>query len=226
MSETKVPFDRSKTWPLAAAVLLNLVPVAGVAFWGWSAFALIFLYWMENVVVGVRTILSMFANAALTGWANWPGAVFMAAFFTVHYGLFCFGHGVFVMAMFGEGFYGSSIIDLAGAMRTVFATQDNMYVGLASIVLWQVVQFVIFLLSGEAKRTNVSELMGSPYPRLTELHTSIIFGGFVLMMLNAPVAGVVVLALIKMAYDITGVLRAGPDPLAAAVSANAPGRPQ
>ncbi len=181
---------------------------------------------MENVVVGVRTILSMFANAALTGWANWPGAVFMAAFFTVHYGLFCFGHGVFVMAMFGEGFYGSSIIDLPGAMRTVFATQNNMYVGLASIFLWQVVQFVIFLLSGEAKRTNVSELMGSPYPRLMVLHTSIIFGGFVLMMLNAPVAGVVVLALIKMAYDVSGVLRAGPGPLAVAVSANAPGRPR
>ncbi|MCA9270173.1 MAG: hypothetical protein KDA41_16945, partial [Planctomycetales bacterium] len=106
MSEMKVPFDRSKTWPLATTILLNLVPVVGVLFWGWSAFALIILYWLENLVIGVRTLASMVANAAVMGGINWLGALFIGAFFTVHYGMFCFGHGIFVMALFGGNFYG------------------------------------------------------------------------------------------------------------------------
>jgi hypothetical protein len=27
----------------------NAIPLTGVTFWGWSAFELIFLYWLENV---------------------------------------------------------------------------------------------------------------------------------------------------------------------------------
>ena len=207
MSEPKVPFDRTKTWPLGLVIGLNLIPVIGVLFWGWSAFALIVLYWLENLIVGVRTLASMFANAAITGGANWLGALFFGAFFTVHYGIFCFGHGIFVMALFGGSFYGDSIIDLGGAVSKLFATQSNLAIGFASIVVWQVVQFVRFIASGEVRRTNVLELMGSPYPRIIVLHVTIIFGGFLLMLLNQPVGGILVLALVKMAYDVADVLR-------------------
>ncbi|MEZ5960322.1 MAG: DUF6498-containing protein [Hyphomonadaceae bacterium] len=207
MSELKVPFDRSKAWPLGLVVGLNLIPVIGVLFWGWSAFALIVLYWLENLVIGVRTLASMIANAAVTGGVNWLGALFFGAFFTLHYGLFCFGHGIFVMALFGGSFYGDSIIDLGGAVTALFATQTNLAIGFASIVAWQVVQFIRFIVGGEVRRTNVIELMGAPYPRIIVLHISIIVGGFVLALLNQPVAGILVLALVKMGYDIADVLR-------------------
>lgn len=207
MSQTKVPWDRSKTWPLAAAFILNLIPVIGVLFWGWSAFALIVLYWLENLVIGARTLLSMFANAAATGRVNWIGAIFVGGFFTVHYGLFCFVHGVFVMEMFGSKVNGAAGFALGSALTALFAAQSNFLIGFASIVAWQIVQFVIFVASGEVKRTNVAALMGAPYPRIIALHLTVIFGGFVLMLLNQPVAGIVVLALVKMAYDIGDVLR-------------------
>lgn len=207
MSELKVPFDRSKTWPLALVIGLNLIPVIGVLFWGWSAFALIVLYWLENVVVGVRTLASMVANAAVAGGPSWVGAMLIGGFFTLHYGLFCFGHGIFVMALFGGSFYGDSIIDLGGAVGALFATQTNLAIGFASIVAWQAVQFFRFFASGEVRRTNAIELMGAPYPRIIVLHLTIIAGGFVLMLLNQPVGGIVVLALVKMAYDVADVLR-------------------
>lgn len=206
MSELKVPFDRSKTWPLGLVIGLNLIPVIGVFFWEWSAFALIVLYWLENLIVGVRTLVSMVANAAVTGGPNWLGALFIGAFFTVHYGIFCFGHGIFVMALFGGSFYGDSIIDLGGAVSRLFETQSNLLFGFASIVAWQVAQFARFIASGEVRRTNVLELMGSPYPRIIVLHVTIIFGGFLLMLLNQPVGGILVLALVKMAYDVADVL--------------------
>lgn len=226
MSELKVPFDRSKTWPLALVVVLNLIPVVGVIFWGWSAFALIVLYWLENLVIGVRTLASMFASAAMKGGGSWLGTLFTGAFFAFHYGLFCFVHGIFVMALFGSGAGGDSIVDLAGAVGMLFATQTNLLIGFASIVAWQVVQFVRFLASGDARTSNAMELMASPYPRIAVLHMTILLGGFVLLLLNQPVAGIVVLALIKAAYDIADVLR-DPRPLAeSAVSASAGARPQ
>ena len=47
--------------PVSAWILLaaNLVPVAGVLLWDWSVFALIALFWMENVIVGVFFALRM-----------------------------------------------------------------------------------------------------------------------------------------------------------------------
>lgn len=226
MSELKVPFDRSKTWPLALVVVLNLIPVAGVIFWGWSAFALIVLYWLENLVIGVRTLASMFASAAMKGGGSWLGTFFTGAFFVFHYGLFCFVHGIFVMALFGSGAGGDSIVDLAGAVGTLFATQTNLLIGFASIVAWQVVQFIRFLVGGDVRASNAMELMASPYPRIAVLHMTILLGGFVLLLLNQPVAGIVVLALIKAAYDIADVLR-DPRPLAeSAVSASTGARPQ
>lgn len=207
MSEPKVPFDRSKTWPLVVVIGLNLIPVVGVLFWGWSAFALIALYWMENVVIGVRTLASMIANAAVTGGANWLAALFFGGFFTFHYGLFCFGHGVFVMALFGGNLNGDTILDLPATVRALFESQTNLLIGFASIVAWQVVQFIRFIASGEVRKTTVLDLMGAPYPRIIALHVTIIFGGFVLMLLNQPLGGIVVLALVKMAYDVGEVLR-------------------
>jgi hypothetical protein len=228
MNVAKVPFDRSRTWPLAAAIGFNLIPVVGVLFWSWSAFALIVLYWLENLVVGVRTLLSMAANAAVTSSANWLGTLFFGAFFTVHYGMFCFGHGIFIMALFGGAFYGDSVLDLGGAVSALFATQANLVIGFASIVAWQGVQFVLFFVRGEVRRTNLLALMGAPYPRIMALHISILFGGFVLMLLNQPVAGIVILALVKMAYDVGDVLRAGAakGPNGDAASAAAPAPPR
>lgn len=219
MSEPKVPFDRSKTWPLALVISLNLIPVIGVLFWGWSAFALIALYWLENLVIGVRTLMSMVANAAVTGGESWLAALFFGAFFTFHYGLFCFGHGVFVMALFGGNLNGDTILDLPTTVRMLFESQTNLLIGFAGIVAWQVVQFIRFIVGGEVRRTNVLELMGSPYPRIIALHVTIIFGGFLLMLMNQPIGGIVVLALVKMAYDAGEVLR---DPKAKADASEAP----
>jgi hypothetical protein len=44
--------------------------------------------------------------------------------------------------------------------------------------------------------------MAAPYPRIVILHLTIIIGGFVLMLLNQPLAGLVLLALIKAAFDV------------------------
>lgn len=216
MSLVKVPALTPITWPVATAIGLNLIPVLGVLFWGWSAFALIFLYWLENVVIGARTLASMFANAAIVGGVSWIGAIAIGAFFSVHYGLFCFVHGTFVIALFGGGTSAADggLLDLAGAASALFAQQSNLAAGFASIVIWQVVQLVLFVTRGDARTANPLMLMAAPYPRIIVLHVAIIFGGMLLMALGNPVWGLAVLTFLKMGWDVADA-RKQASPLAA-----------
>jgi len=198
------------TWPVIAAIGFNLIPIIGVAFWGWSAFALIFLYWLENVIIGARTLLSMGANAVASGMLTGFAAIFFGGFFTMHYGLFCFVHGTFVVTLFGGDVSGDTMGELWATALNLFAQQPQLYLGLFSIIAWQVVQLVRFIASGEAKTTNPMALMIQPYPRIIILHLTIIFGGFLLMALNEPVAGLIVMALVKTAFDVAEATGRGP----------------
>ncbi|MES1203719.1 MAG: DUF6498-containing protein, partial [Pseudomonadota bacterium] len=56
---------------IIGAVLVNAIPVFGVLFGGWSAFALMLLYWLENVIIGVFNVARMIAS----GVAQGPGGV-------------------------------------------------------------------------------------------------------------------------------------------------------
>ncbi len=44
---------------IVALILADLMPAVGVLFLGWQVFPIILLYWLENVVVGVVTVLKM-----------------------------------------------------------------------------------------------------------------------------------------------------------------------
>lgn len=196
----KVPF--AGAWPVIAAIALNLIPLIGVAFWGWSAFALIFLYWLENVVIGVRTMLSMAICGIVAREMNPFGVLFFCAFFTIHYGIFCYGHGSFVVGMFGAEELGGVSLSIVDASRQLFADQPGLSYGLASIVLWQIVVLILAIVRGDLAKTDPLSLMGAPYPRIIILHITIIFGGMLLLALDEPVAGLVVMALVKTAFDV------------------------
>lgn len=189
--------------PVIAAAAFNFIPIVGVLFWGWSAFALIFLYWLENLVIGARTLGAMAASALMAGGVSLVGFIVFAVFFTVHYGLFCFVHGTFVTAMFGGPALASeSMFDLWGAAEGLFAREPGLSAGFASIVLWQVVGLAHFIARGEARAANPLTLMAAPYPRIIVLHLTIILGGMLVMLLNEPLLGLLLLALIKAGFDV------------------------
>jgi hypothetical protein len=101
-----------------ALVAANLIPLLGVAFFGWSLWTILVLYWVENGIVGFWSVpkillaegsvisgiqgLGALATAASAGVGlGMPrvarGAI--ATFFLVHYGVFWLGHGLFVFLL-------------------------------------------------------------------------------------------------------------------------------
>jgi hypothetical protein len=107
---------------VVALVAANVIPLVGVLFFGWNVWNVLVVYWLENGIVGVFNVLKM-SRAA--GPAGDDGATLngrpligdesraLIPFFILHYGLFWFVHGVFVLAlplvtgMFGGGLGGS-----------------------------------------------------------------------------------------------------------------------
>jgi Family of unknown function (DUF6498) len=113
-------------------IVANVLPLVGVLLWGWSTFAIVMIYWCENVVIGVINVLKMIccmpdpeeieraglaqgggtqtraavrafkSSAKPAGLLNQASKLFLIPFFIFHYGMFCMIHGVFVVALLGD----------------------------------------------------------------------------------------------------------------------------
>ncbi len=213
LKNANIPSRKPKIAAIGVAVFLNLIPIIGVLFWGWSAFALLLLYWLENVVIGARTALEMIATGIVTHAMAPMAYVFFIGFFCIHYGIFCFGHGTFLVSMFESDTSRAAqgLFDLPATVIAIMRAQPNILWGLASIVLWQIVKLIVFIASGQTARTPVLALMAAPYPRIIILHLTILAGGFLLIAFNEPMAGLVALALLKTAFDVAEARHLGED---------------
>jgi hypothetical protein len=195
--------DRASIALLLAA---NLVPLAGVAFWGWQVWQVVFLYWMENLIIGAFNVLRILAagrstEGGTTRATQVAGKIGLAAFFAVHYGGFCMGHGIFLAAFMSQG---------AGARRedlgsTVLGTLQEPVAAAALAALlvshgWSF--FRNYLGRGEYERTNAGELMQRPYKRIVVTHVFIIAGGFLLLRTGSHLLPMLLFVALKTAVDL------------------------
>jgi hypothetical protein len=56
---------------------------------------------------------------------------------------------------------------------------------------------------GEFRRTSVAVQMMRPYGRVFVMHLTIIFGGILMMALKSPSAGLALLVVLKIAFDLS-----------------------
>lgn len=196
---------------LAALLLVNLLPIFGVLFFGWSVFDVMVLFWLENVVIGLFNILRMGARLVLM--RDWI-ALLLIPFFTFHYGAFCAGHGLFVLALFGEGVQtaaqntGMSPGGLFRMVKTLIASQPVFFWATIGLVASHFVSFVVnFLGRDEYRQIEAGELMHAPYKRIVVLHLTIILGAIAVSSLGQPIYALVILIATKTAIDAASHLR-------------------
>jgi hypothetical protein len=202
---------------IAAAVGSSLVVAAGLLWADWPVFAVMVLYWAENVLVGLANVVRMLIAGARQGPVALLGSLFMIAFFCVHYGLFTTIHGVFVLHLFGpqagdRAMGGADPLTALGVLATRFADDRWLQLALlmtAALVLVDTLRWVT------ASRTapqgsDVGKLMIAPYGRIVVLHVTLIIGGGLVAMLQLPAAAALLLVALKLGFDLTR-LRRGPD---------------
>ncbi len=199
-----VPGPATIRFSLTVLVLANLLPLGGVVFFGWSVFQVMALFWLENVIVGAYNLLRM-ATQMLKGQF---AIIVLMAFFTVHYGMFCAVHGLFVMGIFGHdqpipgGKIQASPLAAFTLMEQMIALDATYFWAAIGLVASHGVSFLVnFLGSGEWKRVDAGTLMFAPYKRVVILHLTILAGAGAIALLGAPIWGLVVLVIIKTVVD-------------------------
>ncbi len=153
---TRDATERNRWVAVAWAMLGNLILLAGVLLWGWPAGNLFLLFWIENALLGVITVIKL---STLKERAN-GGKV---AFFAVHYGLFCVVHLVFIGVL--AFMSGVSLTLLAFGLPVVLITISL----LADLT-------TNWFLGGLRFRASEGQVFGSPYPRVAVLHVATLLG--------------------------------------------------
>lgn len=193
---------------------VNLIPVWGVLFDRWTIFSVVFLFWTENVVIGIFNIAKMLTYGFLRdtgpsddnpgrsvprGWML-GGMTFLAAFFTVHYGMFCFGHGTFVIVLLGGEAGHGFPNPFARALQELNA---ELRYAILAMILSHGFSFVTnYLKGGEYKQVNPEQLMSAPYGRIVVLHLAIIFGAFVSLALGSGMGILLLIIVGKIILDV------------------------
>jgi hypothetical protein len=173
-------------------VAVNLIPLAGVIFFGWSVFSVMVLFWAENVVIGILNVARMLTLYRRRGDG---AALGFAGFFAMHYGIFTAVHGVFVFALFGPD----------GAIGGGGGTGEAGAIWLALLALAgsHLLSFRFnFIGQREWEVVTAEELMIAPYGRVVALHLTVLVGAFLVEALGQPVAALALLVVIKIAMDV------------------------
>ncbi len=120
---------------IAALILIaaNLVPIVGVLWWGWDAFILLMLYWMETAIIGFWTIFRAATEPVGEGTVGVLGALWTAGFFTVHAGIFMSVHFVLLWTFFGGAW--SPLIHNVGDFIRVMVIGTDLWLPLLILFL-------------------------------------------------------------------------------------------
>lgn len=181
---------------IIALVAMNLIPLIGVFQFGWDAATIVFLYWLENVVIGLLNIPKIMA---CTG-GDFPrrslgGLLYLSVFYSFHYGLFCFGHYVFLQSTY------ESLPDFSNILPALFS--PVLFWSLLGLTLSHVVSMIVnFFGRGEYKTRSSKAQMFVPYSRIVLLHIVIIFSGFLAVMMGQGLATLFLLVGVKIVFDL------------------------
>lgn len=201
------PFRRS-TFAASILILSNLVPLAGILFWGWDAFVLLCLYWLETAVVGFWTILrlaTMSRDPNSLAARSIVATLALSGFFTVHAGLFMSVHMIFLWTLFA-GPWAGRVHDAREFIRLIVIGTGlwipllAMFVAQGAIYINDAVNRFVFAkvpLAG----TETGDILGGFYSRIVVMHLAIMGGAFVAQLIGT-IAPLIVLVLLKTGIEI------------------------
>ncbi|MGD9279723.1 MAG: DUF6498-containing protein [Desulfobacterales bacterium] len=201
---------------IQALTIANLLPLFGVVFLDWDAAAIVLLYWIENLIIGVINIFRMIL-VKVESPAGQFQKLFMIPFFCVHFGGFCAVHGFFLLAFFkigpsadaldpGKPWMGP-LIFLQLLYSVVMQLWQSRPPGLEWPALGLAVSHGIsfvknFLWGKEYRSLKINQIMMRPYKRIVLMHVAIIAGGVFVMKLGSPAGLLCVLIFLKIGMDI------------------------
>ncbi len=180
-----------------ALVVANLAPLYGVLGLGWKVAPILVFYWMENLVVGFFNVLKMSRAQGPVGDTHMilngkrvtgNSRKSLIRFFIFHYGIFTFGHLIFVMALFSPD-RKDLFAELGMALLALSASHGYSYRH-------------NFIGRGEYLNASFARLFFQPYKRMFAMHLTIIVCGVQVQSHGEPLGALLVLVALKTLIDL------------------------
>lgn len=197
---------------LIGVVLLNIVPIIGLFFFQWTAFEVVFFFWLESLAIGVGCLLKMLFSPHAVSIVQ---RLFAMVFFCIHYGMFNFGHGMFVFMLMddmAENHSQALMNGSSGSLLTLYEkvaqlVVDNQWEWIVAQVF--VLQLCLVMRDFWMRQVDMpNKELFKPYGRVVVMHVAIIGGAFLSTMVgNGGVALMLVLVLLKLSWDIYLLIR-------------------
>lgn len=154
---------------LGLSLVWNALAIVGVLLLGWPAGNVFLLFWAENAILGLCTLVKVAtARGAVPGGVRVTGILasgsptLTSLFFGFHYGLFCLVHLVFTV-----------IVAIAIGIEPTF-----LLLGVPVVLL--AVRYAVETLTtwfgagGQRSSVSAAQAMIQPYPRIAVLHVSVL----------------------------------------------------
>jgi hypothetical protein len=183
----------------------NLLPLAGVWYWGWDGFQVLMLYWAETVIVALWTLArlatmpqDLLGTITVNGQDRRGTNLSMTLFFAVHAGMFIGVHLVFLLVLF-SGDWAPRMTHPLAFLSALFI-QSGAWVPLALAFIGGLIGFVTatpqpsvvtrlmhrlyperpaFIAHGlDPTKNHVGPLIGGLYARIMVMQVGIIFGAW------------------------------------------------
>ena len=178
----------------ATLVLTNALVLLGPLALGWNLAALLMLYWLELVFVGLINIAKM-------AWASRLGELgksrsYQAIFFIAHYATFCVLYGVALQMI------------IAGPDAVLEGNRIALAIAVMALLASHGLSFGLNYVHGQefAKMSSL-EQMFVPYRRLLPVQIATVIGATVVRGLGEPALGLAALVCIKLGTDLLVHLR-------------------
>jgi Family of unknown function (DUF6498) len=176
-----------------ALVIANAVPLLGVMFFEWDLGDIMVLYWVESGVIAFYTVMKIVVVGKL-------GALVAAPFFVGHFGGFMTGHFLLIYAFFLRGSNAWSVPGAAAELESIFTP---IWTSIAALFISHGISFYTnFIGEREYEGATVRALMSAPYHRVILMHCTLIFGGWIILLLGMPIGALGVFVLLKTAVDL------------------------
>jgi len=195
-------------------VAANLLPIVGVVFWGWDAFVLLMLYWLETAIIGFWTIVRLVsmdadgrADIRFGSSGRVAGRVGIGLFFTLHAGIFMTVHFIFLWALF-SGAWSERIHGVGDFIREMVIGTDLwipllvLFIVRGAVILGPALRRKLGLAAvGVAPSVSGQSVLLGLYLRIVVMQVAIILGAW-MALLAGSVGALVLLVVLKAIVDV------------------------
>ncbi len=189
---------------LATIIVTNAVPLIGVLTGIWDGIAVIILYLLETIIIGLVHALRLFAYSKFHS-IGFVVSLLITLFFTFHYGMFVFVQSVLFFGLakevypeFTDGF---NVIHNYGLFF-----QKPYLIAIYTFFLGQIIYTIQEVTSKkENQKFSISEYMFIPYTRIFIQQFVVILGAFIMLLFNSVTGVVVLLVILKTLVEYLSV---------------------